>query len=257
MKDVINFSIVIPTADRGELLQRCLDSVKIQSLIPFEVILVDNGSQSIDGYFDKYNLRIIRTSPRIGPGRARNVGAMEAVGQYLAFLDDDDVWESDYLEQVANCIAKTNADAVLGQLMRLTPGGVAKPYKLFPENVADQRRVLYSNPGFGGQNLTIRRDVFLEFGGFDTSMPASEDRDLAARLLLAGKSLVPAPKAMAVLCDHQGERARHSLVKGNWLFIQKHWRQMTLRELGLAIQSLLIRYFKLLRMQAKKVLRSR
>jgi len=249
-------SVVVATADRELLLQRSLDSVFNQSVKPLEVLVVDNGCHPLN-YLSSSNLKVIRTIPRIGPGRARNVGAMAAVGQYLAFLDDDDVWEPDYLEQVADCIRKTNADAVLGQLMRLTPDGVAKPYKLFPENVADQRRVFYSNPGFGGQNLTIRRDVFLEFGGFDVGMPASEDRDLAARLLLAGKRLVSAPKAMAVLCDHQGERARHSLDKGNWLFIRKHWRHMTLRELGLAMQSLLIRYFKLLRVQTAKVLGSK
>src|SRR5690606_23652400 len=127
---------------------------------------------------------------------------------------------------VVRCSEESNADAILGMLMRQGDKGSARTYKQFPYKSEEQRRVFYSNPGFGGQNLTVRRDVFVELGGFDERLPASEDRDLAARLLLAGKKLVSEPAAVAILCDHGGGRARHNILRGNWAFIKKHWRNM-------------------------------
>ena len=236
-----HFSVVIPTADRGPLLRRSLDCVLGQTLLPLEVLLVDNGREAVDPEGFPAEVRVIRTAPRIGPSRARNIGARAAQGDYVAFLDDDDLWQADYLQAVAERLRETGADAALGQLMRLDDSGQPKPYKLLPEAAERQRRVFHSNPGFGGQNLTIRRDVFLAFGGFDETMPASEDRDLAARLLLAGKRLVPVPRAVAVLCDHGGVRARHNQIRGNWMFIGKHWRKMRAGELYQACKVLLYR----------------
>lgn len=243
---VPSLTVVIPTCDRGELLKRSLDCVLNQSLAPTEIILVDNGREDAHlGGLDN-RVRVIRTAPRIGPGRARNMGGQAASGELVAFLDDDDLWQADYLQCVLDCFEQAGADAVLGQLLRLSEGGEVKPYKVFPSSADEQRRVFYSNPGFGGQNLTIRREVFLAVGGFDENMPASEDRDLAARLLLAGKRLVAQPKAIAVLCDHAGDRARHSLLKGNWAFIKKHWRNMRVNELYMALNVLAKRYVLLM-----------
>ena len=235
-------SVVIPTADRGCLISHTLESVFNQTLQPHEIILVDNGRVEIDLPVKDERLRIVRTAPRIGPGRARNIGAHVACGDLIAFLDDDDLWQFDYLEQVTSCFRESSADAVLGRLMRKAQGSNAISYKQFPSDILGQRKVFFSNPGFGGQNLTIRRDVFLALSGFDETMPASEDRDLAARMLLSGKKLVSEPKAIAILCDHQGVRARHSLLKGNWAFIKKHWRNMRAAELYLALKVLLKRY---------------
>lgn len=244
---LVNFSVVIPTADRGSLLKKCLDSVLRQTFPPSEVIVVDNGNESALIPFEYLHcITVIRTAPRIGPGRARNVGAQAANNELISFLDDDDLWLPDYIERVLECFARSNADAVLGRLMRQPEGGSAKKYKLMPSGIQEQRQVFYSNPGFGGQNLTIRRDVFLAFGGFDEKMPASEDRDLAARLLLAGKRLVPEPSAIAILCDHGGGRARHSLLRGNWAFIKKHWRNMYASERYRALKILLKRYLLML-----------
>lgn len=242
----LRLSVVIPTADRGEAVRRTLGSVFGQSYRPFEVILVDNGKVALDSAIIDLRASIIRTEPRIGPGRARNIGARTAKGNLIAFLDDDDLWQPSYLEHVVRNFERSSADAVLGVLMRQPEKGEAYSYKHFPCKPEEQRRVFYSNPGFGGQNLTIRRDVFIELGGFDESLPASEDRDLAARLLIAGKKLISEPAAIAVLCDHGGARARHSMLRGNWRFITKHWRNMRINELYMALSVLTKRYVLLL-----------
>ncbi|WP_339522222.1 glycosyltransferase family 2 protein [Pseudomonas sp. EA_35y_Pfl2_R111] len=234
-------TVVIPTADRGVLLRRSLDCVLAQTVSASEIILVDNGREDAHTEGLAERVRVIRTAPRIGPGRARNVGTQAAACELVAFLDDDDLWLPDYLERVIERFQETGADAVLGQLMRQPVGQEAQPYKVLPDGAEEQRRVFYSNPGFGGQNLTIRREVFLAFGGFDEAMPASEDRDLAARMLLAGKRLASQPRAIAILCDHAGGRARHSLAVGNWVFFKKHWRNMRAAELYRALKVLVKR----------------
>ena len=236
-----SLTVVIPTCDRGALLQRSLDCVLTQSVAATEIILVDNGREDACTQGLDPRVRVLRTAPRIGPGRARNLGAQAATSELVAFLDDDDLWQADYLERVLERFQASAADAVLARLMRQAEGGVAQPYKLLPNDAEAQRQVFWCNPGFGGQNLTIRRDVFLAFAGFDESMPASEDRDLAARLLLAGKHLVAEPQAVAILCDHQGGRARHSLLRGNWAFFRKHWRNMRPIELYRALKVLIKR----------------
>lgn len=237
-------SVVIPTADRGEALGKCVRSVLAQTLPAHEIIIVDNGHDDARLVDFRGSLRILRTDPRIGPGSARNRGAAVATGDYVAFLDDDDHWHPDYLREVAIAISRTGGDIILGRLVREMGDGTARDYKLFPSSRKEQRRIFFSNPGVGGQNTTIRRSVFCMISGFDETMRASEDRDLAARLLLAGYSFIPQPAAIAFLSDHGGSRARHHILCGNRKFFSKHWRAMRPNELLQAILVLSRRQIK-------------
>ncbi|HEY9280786.1 MAG TPA: glycosyltransferase family 2 protein [Eoetvoesiella sp.] len=241
LNTVLKISVVIPTADRPAMLVASVTSALAQSLQPFEVLVVDNGRSAVDQSILPETVRVLRTPPRIGPGKARNHGAQEARGDVIAFLDDDDLWQGDYLEKVAQRFLELEADVVVGQLMRRLPDDTLQAYKLMPDSAAGQRSVFYSNPGVVGSNFNIKRQLFLDFAGFDETMPSSEDRDLLARLLIAGKRLASQPQAIAISCDHAGERAHHNIVTGNWLFIRKHWRAMRAGELYRACRALLRR----------------
>jgi glycosyltransferase involved in cell wall biosynthesis len=236
-----SISVIIPTADREQLLRRAVDSVLKQSVLPSKIIVVDNGVNKVNIKFDDPRVAVIRTEPRIGPGRSRNIGARNSDTNYIAFLDDDDWWDSDYIENTIRKFEDTKADVVVGRLRRYGVDGCLQDYKLFPDRPDLQRKVFFSNPGFGGTNIAMKKEVFMEVGGFDEFMPASVDRDLAARLVVSGKSIACEPKAIAVFCDHAGKRVRMSQVKGNWLFIRKHWRQMRSKELFQALMTLLKR----------------
>ena len=240
-ENISDISVIIPTADREQLLHRAVDSVLKQSMSPSKIIVVDNGVNEINIQFDDPRVVIVRTAPRIGPGRSRNIGVQSAGTKYIAFLDDDDWWDSGYIENTIRKFEDTDADVVVGQLKRNGKDGSMKDYKLFPDSPDLQRKVFFSNPGFGGQNIAMKKEVFIEVGGFDECMPASVDRDLAARLIVSGKSIACEPKAIAVLCDHAGGRVRMNQVKGNWMFICKHWREMRSTELFRALKILLQR----------------
>lgn len=236
-------SVIIPTADREQMLRRAVDSVLNQSVLPSSIIVVDNGMDELKALFNDPRVVIIRTLPRLGCGKPRNIGARNCDTKLIAFMDDDDWWDPGYIENTIKKFKDTNADVVVGKLKRQDVDGCLSDHKLFPDSPALQRRVFHSNPGFYGTNITMKKDVFIEVGGFDECMPASVDRDLAARLIVSGKYIVCEPKAIAIVCDHEGVRIRMNIVKGNWMFICKHWRKMRLNELYLALRILLKRMY--------------
>ncbi len=95
-------SVVIPTYNSSGTLRRALDSVYGQSLLPREIIVVDDGSDDreqsgliADSYPDRISIRFIPMDQNQGPSTARNIGIAAARFRYLAFLDSDDVWYRD------------------------------------------------------------------------------------------------------------------------------------------------------------------
>lgn len=227
-----DISVIIPTFDRSDLLNRAIASIVNQTSSAQEIVVVDNGvNHAVVAPHFKERICLLRTEPRLGPGKSRNLGAIKAQSKFVAFLDDDDIWELDYLEHSRHTLRNTCADVVVGQLKRIGADGQPVPYKMFPSDRKMQRSVYYRNPGFGGQNIIINRDLFFKVGGFDEEMPASVDRDLAAKILEVNGIIVPQPLSVAVLCDHGNERVRDSIVIGNKMFIRKHWSKMSCFEL--------------------------
>ena len=102
-------SIIVPVHNAASSLHRALRSVLSQTLTDYELILVDDCSadESI-GILTKYceldeRVRLFSTSRNSGPGAARNVGLKNARGRYIAFLDADDFWLRNKLEQQVRC----------------------------------------------------------------------------------------------------------------------------------------------------------
>ncbi|HWQ52527.1 MAG TPA: glycosyltransferase family A protein [Bryobacteraceae bacterium] len=97
----MRISVVIPLYNKAERLPACLDSIARQTFRDFEAIVVDDGSTDDGpGFAQAYpdpRFRLIR-QPNAGPGAARNRGLAEARGEYIAFLDADDVWLPVFLE---------------------------------------------------------------------------------------------------------------------------------------------------------------
>ncbi len=241
-----SITVIIPTADRNNTLDRAIRSVLNQTLKPDKIVVVDNGYQDAETAEDiKPQVHIFKTQPRLGPGKARNAGAAIAETEYISFLDDDDAWEKDYLKYSIETLKKTSADVVVGQLKKADAHGQAKPYKMFPADPKKQRKVYFKSPGFGGQNLVISKKMFTLVGGFDETMPASVDRDLAAKIIEHGGFIVYQPLSVAVLHNHENERVRDNIVVGNKMFIHKHWKNMTALEIFKACKTLVKRYFKL------------
>src|ERR1051325_1747163 len=109
------FSVIIPTYNRSSYLKVTLESVWRQTLTDYEIIIVDDGStDDTSAYLSQIGERVtvIRQLNR-GPGIARNRGAESARGEYLAFLDSDDLWFPWTLETVAQLITSHDRPALI------------------------------------------------------------------------------------------------------------------------------------------------
>lgn len=106
----MRISVIIPAYNAESTLEECLESVVRQTVRPFEVILVDDGStdntRRVAAKFEaKFTLRIVSQS-NSGLGKARNAGMAAATGDAYAFLDADDVWLPGKLEQGVKALLK-------------------------------------------------------------------------------------------------------------------------------------------------------
>ncbi|OYR50333.1 glycosyltransferase family 2 protein [Halorubrum sp. Ea8] len=179
-------SIVLPVYNQPSLLREALMSVQKQSLEDIEVVVVDDGSEAeishiIDG-FGKW-ARHIRHETNKGAAAARNTGIEHANGEFIAFLDADDVWEPTKLEKQLNVFenADDNVGLVYTGFVQYEIDGTE--WERHPEakgNIyIDELEHDRVHPT---STVMVRRDVFDEVGGFDTNLPSRQDYDLWIRI---------------------------------------------------------------------------
>lgn len=113
------FSIIIPVYNVEKYIQKCLDSVINQTFKDYEIIVVNDGTKdnSMD-IVNKYNVRIINQKNQ-GQSAARNAGVKIAKGEYLIFLDSDDYWKKDLLENINRSLIRNNPDVVRFQMQEV------------------------------------------------------------------------------------------------------------------------------------------
>lgn len=117
-KEKIKVSVIIPIYNAERYLRECLDSVISQTLKKIEIICINDGStdttQLILQEYQKRDKRIrVITQNNMGAGTARNVGLLEAQGEYVIFLDSDDYFEKKMLKKALKKAVKTSADIVV------------------------------------------------------------------------------------------------------------------------------------------------
>lgn len=99
----MKFSVIIPTYNRADLLDKCLESLVEQTFKDFEVLVCDDGStdnskEIADKYKESLDIHYIWNENWGGPARPRNIGIRAAKGEWLCFLDSDDWWTNNKLE---------------------------------------------------------------------------------------------------------------------------------------------------------------
>lgn len=109
----VKVSVIIPVYNREAYIRESVDSVLAQTFTEFEVIVVDDGStdaaaEIIQSYTDP-RIRLIRQSHQ-GVSAARNTGLDAARGEYITFLDSDDLYYPDFLQSMLQIIQSTKTD---------------------------------------------------------------------------------------------------------------------------------------------------
>lgn len=210
MSDVI-VRCVVPTHDRDELLIRALDSVLAQGVEGVEVVVVDDlGRQetraTVAEWSAKSRLPVdYRVRADEGPrtaGGSRNCGAAGAEVEFLAFLDDDDWWEPDFLQEVLGAIRRGAADMAIAWTAQVR--GDRRERGLQVVEDLEARDVVGQNPGLTGSNFLIRRSAFEAIGGFDSQLTVANDLDFLVRFLDAGFHYAVVARELVNQVGHTG-----------------------------------------------------
>jgi glycosyltransferase involved in cell wall biosynthesis len=189
-------SVVIPAFNRAQLVDRAVSSVLSQSFTDFEVIVVDDGSTEdlrlACPAVSHRQVRYIRQENQ-GPARARNTGIAAATGQYVSFLDSDDVFLPNNLESLVGQFQhKASTDIVHGWAVTTDDFGRDIQWTRPRLEGHVSSRYLFSNPTPIG-TLLIRRQCLDANHLFDARLAMLEDWDFWLRLsLICAFSHVPA-----------------------------------------------------------------
>lgn len=199
---MIKISIVIPSYNQAEYLPDAIESAYNQTYIPHEIIVVDDGStdgslEIAKGYeFSQFPLieSPVKVISQVNKGlpSARNTGIMASTGDYIFFLDADDIMMENCLEKIAQEILKTNADVV------------APSFKCFGK---ENNTVILG--GFQMEDLmianrlgyfsAIRRSALVEIGGYSPKMKYGyEDWHLWFDLFGRGKTISVIQEALVL-----------------------------------------------------------
>lgn len=217
----MKFSVIIPVHNRKEKLQQCLNSIVEQEYPQgeYEIIIVDDDSeQNLRPVAEKFASNYIKlTNGPNGPAIARNAGVKKAQGLYLAFTDSDCTVPSDWLQQFEDGYNKHPEVAGVGGYLQaseetLKTNVFAKyeawnEMQYFPElkDWQPQGLQLHLSPylsrkrdehPFQTNNISYKKSVFEEVGGFDQSFPhyaSGEDGNLKEKVVKAGYSLLFIP----------------------------------------------------------------
>lgn len=183
-------SAVIPTYNRAHLLNRAVQSVLRQSYSNVECIIVDDGStdstaQEINGIKAKDGQTLVyeKLDKNSGACAARNRGIDKASGEYIAFLDSDDVWHEDYIERQLQFLNSSLCDVVLCRMEVFDKNGEHNHF--FPKDDTEEGNVpcidllrynLASTQAMFGKSEAFKKVKF------DEEMPRMQDWDEALRL---------------------------------------------------------------------------
>lgn len=189
------FSVVIPLYNKEDCILKTLDSVLNQSYNDFEIIVVDDGSTdnsltTVRTVMDD-RLRVV-SQTNAGPSVARNHGIQEAKGEYIAFIDADDIWSPDYLLEMSRLITDY-PDAVIYGFNY----GVIENGKITEEETDEFRGYVSEKWDFfpffyWTSACCCKTDAIRAIKGFDDRIFYGEDLDVWFRLLLKGKGALDA-----------------------------------------------------------------
>lgn len=182
-------SVVIPTYNRRAMVRRALRSVLAQRDVEFEVVVVDDGStDGTDDYLGSVNdnrVSVIRLN-RVGVALARNAGIDAARGEWVSFLDDDDLWAPDKLACQFRAAALAPESGWIGTgIVIVTPRGrIVSGMTPAQEPVLPELFLSNFVPA-GPSTVMVRRELIHDLGGFDGRLHTLADWDMWIRLALA------------------------------------------------------------------------
>ena len=228
----MTISIVVPVYNGGEAFHQCLISLAALQPPPMEIIVVADGDS--DGSWqvaEQFGVEVIRLPITSGgPAHPRNVGALQAKGEYLFFVDADVCVHPDTLGQVAETFHNNPGLAALIGSYDDTPAeqNFLSQYKNLFHHYVHQKAQREAST-FWGACGAIRRDIFLEIGGFDEKYrrPSIEDIELGYRLKKTGRQIL---LCKDIHVKHLKRWSIGSMLKADFFYRAIPWTELILRD---------------------------
>lgn len=210
-------SVVIPTYKRSEFLKKAINSVIKQTYQNFEILVIDdnqddqeiNKVRQISNLYSDY-VRYIKNFRKKGGSGARNSGVIEANGKFIAFLDDDDKWTKNKLQEQ---VSEFNNSEVVLVASDFVVEDTIRNKIIEKKNSWDRLTkidLLKGNCPASTSLILARRDVLLEVGLFDEDLESFQDFDMWIRTLDKG-ILTNISKPLAYFVTHSGLRTSVNL----------------------------------------------
>jgi glycosyltransferase involved in cell wall biosynthesis len=205
-------TVVIPTYNRKSLVQQSIGSVQAQTYSNWELIVVDDGStdESFEALsaIEDPRIRVIRLEHTGNIAFARNIGARSGRGEWISFLDSDDIWVPERLSLQISGLLKEKKHWGYGGFELMNGDMVKMPNKagvFAPISGWIARQVLTTEAAVSVGSLMLTRKLFEEVGGFNTDpgLLYREDYDLAVRLALRNQALA-IPELLVRIREHRG-----------------------------------------------------
>lgn len=194
MKNKKLVSVIIPTYSRPDFILRAIESIKQQTYIPIELLVVDDNGKGtpyqleteeiLQKYIIKNEINYIVHDINKNGSAARNTGWKASKGNYLVFHDDDDVMAPTKIEEQVNAIESSRDENVMASYCNCVVFKKGRPIKKY---VADnsgqlQYELLASKWSFGsGSNILMKREAMEKLGGYDESFLRHQDLEIIVR----------------------------------------------------------------------------
>ena len=178
-------SVIIPTFNRFSLISRAIDSVLNQTIKPFEIIVVDDGSSDNTSTFIKNNYKSVKLIKQnnLGVSKARNVGIKNSSGDWIALLDSDDEWKKNKLEVQIKSLSEYDYYSVCHTNEIWIRNGIRvnqkKRHQKYGGDIFDKcLDICRISPS----SIIFKKNIINEVGWFDEGLSICEDYDLWLRI---------------------------------------------------------------------------
>lgn len=182
-------SVIIPTHFRPDRVMNAVESVRNQTWSNLEIIVVSDGydeetAEKINRIIERDNrITFISYNESKGGNYARNTGIKNASANYIAFLDDDDVWYPQKIEKQMTVINQDSKTGLVGCGINVKHVELGLEYKHIFRNKGDlSKDILYSNIIGSTSCALVRKEALHKCGCFDENLPARQDHDLWIRI---------------------------------------------------------------------------
>ena len=208
----LRISVIIPTKNRIDMLKIALNSIFTQTYPVYEIIVIDDGSDSDDiidliRVINEPKVSLLRNHSSKGANYSRNRGIKVSTGDFIAFLDDDDYWLPQKLEKQLAVFKSQDVGAVYCGLnyYDVVSGKKKNVNRLSYPSGYILEQLLIEDITSTTPTYIVRRDCFDKAGFFDENLPARQDWDMWIRIA-QHYNIGCVPEVLVYAGEHSGDR---------------------------------------------------